>query len=107
MIGSLFAAMDESCAEWETNPLTQERTRLYYGMSTKKAQKEMGKKDLHTSEGVEIIIKVEYNLKGWIENFADYLRSAMSYCNVNNISDFQKFSQVIHISQLSRLAFKK
>ena len=79
----------------------------YYGMSTKKAQKEMGKKDLHTSEGVEIIIKVEYNLKGWIENFADYLRSAMSYCNVNNISDFQKFSQVIHISQLSRLAFKK
>ena len=73
----------------------------------KKAQKEMGKKDLHTSEGVEIIIKVEYNLKGWIENFADYLRSAMSYCNVNNISDFQKFSQVIHISQLSRLAFKK
>lgn len=81
--------------------------RKYYGMSTKKAQKEMGKKDLHTSEGVEIIIKIEYNLKGWIENFTDYLRSAMSYCNVNNISDFQKFSQVIHISQSSRLAFKK
>ena len=46
--------------------------RKYYGMSTKKAQKEMGKKDLHTSEGIEIIIKVEYNLIGWIENFTDY-----------------------------------
>lgn len=81
--------------------------RKYYGMSTKKAQKEMGKKDLHTSEGVERVLKIEYSLNGWIENFTDYLRSAMSYCNVTNIPDFQKFSQVIHISQSSRLAFKK
>ena len=53
MIGSLFAAMDESCAEWETNPLTQERTRLYYGMSTKKVQKLMNEASENPTKNFE------------------------------------------------------
>ena len=57
-------------------------------MSTKKAQAEMGKEILKTSEGVERTINVEYTMKGWVENFIDYLRSAMSYCDAFDLKHF-------------------
>lgn len=60
----------------------------FFGMSTKKAQKMMHKDNLTTSEGVERKITVDYTMKSWIENFNDYLRSAMSYCNVSKLEDF-------------------
>lgn len=63
-------------------------SKLYYGMSTKKAQLEMGKEILKTSEGVERTINVEYTMKGWVENFIDYLRSAMSYCDAFDLKHF-------------------
>ena len=61
----------------------------YYGMSTKKAQKEMGGLGNKTSEGKSVILKKEYTLTGWIENFTDYLRSAMSYTDSFNLDDFR------------------
>ena len=61
----------------------------FYGMSTKKAQKEIQGKDvkLKTSEGVERSQVVKYTLAQWVENFEHYLRSAMSYCNKTDIND--------------------
>jgi hypothetical protein len=32
--------------------------------------------------------KVEYKLSKWLENFEDYLRSNMSYCNANSLQNF-------------------
>lgn len=62
----------------------------YYGMSTKRAQKEMGSEKLKTSEGNERTLEKEYTLSGWVENFCDYLRSAMSYCNSRTLDEFKK-----------------
>ena len=83
MCGKLFAKAclkkDEIGSEFQ-----------YYGMSTKKAQKEMGNTVLKTSEGRERTLTKEYTLSGWIENFNDYLRSAMSYSNSRNLKEFRK-----------------
>lgn len=81
--------------------------RNYYGMSTKKAQKEMGNDKLHTSEGVERMVEVKYTLSGWIENFVDYLRSAMSYCDSTSLYEFQKKAKVIQITNAARAAYMK
>ena len=75
----------------------------YYGMSTKKAQQQMGKKstELKTSEGREIILKKQYTLEGWVENMHDYLCSAMSYCNSRDLDTFRNTAECQVISQYS------
>lgn len=62
--------------------------KIFRGMSTKGAQKAMGKTVFKTSEGVTRIRKVEYRLNGWVENFEHYLRNAMSYGNSKSLSEF-------------------
>lgn len=96
MIGSLFAAMDESCAEWEENQITHERTRLYYGMSTKKAQKLINDASEcpienfvpKTSEGTFKHLIPTGPVNKWIENLDSYIRSAMSYTDCKTLEDF-------------------
>ena len=63
---------------------------MYYGMSTKLAQKEMGSTKLKTSEGKFKIVEKEYTLSGWAENMEDYLKSAMSYCDSRNLHEFRE-----------------
>jgi IMP dehydrogenase/GMP reductase len=70
----------------------------YYGMSTKRAQQEMGKTVLKTSEGKFLKIKKEYTLSGWVENMDSYLRSAMSYCDARTISEFRQNAKIQIIS---------
>jgi hypothetical protein len=74
--------------------------KVFYGMSTKKAQKMCGKTVLKTSEGIERIVNVEYTMSGWIDNFKHYLQSAMSYTDSRNLNEFKK-SNVILISNNS------
>lgn len=71
--------------------------KVFFGMSTKTAQKLCGKTELRTSEGIEKIIDVEYTMSGWIENFTDYLKSAMSYTNSLTLDDLEK-SEIIVVS---------
>ena len=66
----------------------------YYGMSTKRAQQEMGKTVLKTSEGKFLKIIKEYTLKGWTENMDSYLRSAMSYCDARTLEEFREKAKV-------------
>ena len=61
----------------------------YYGMSTKTAQKEMGCLKLKTCEGRYEVLRKEYTLEGWTENFTDYLRSAMSYTGSRTLPEFR------------------
>ena len=63
---------------------------VYRGMSTKSAQKDMGATKLKTAEGRTLKLKKEYTLKGWIENFDSYLRSAMSYCDSRDLTEFRQ-----------------
>lgn len=61
----------------------------FYGMSTKKAQSEMGNKKLKTSEGIEFSQKVEYSLEDFMDNENSYLRSAMSYTNSKTLDEYK------------------
>lgn len=70
----------------------------YYGMSTKRAQQEMGKSVLKTSEGKFLKLEKEYTLSGWVENFESYLRSAMSYCDSRNLIEFREKAKVYVVS---------
>ena len=83
MCGKLFAQ-----AALEGQNVGDEFT--YRGMSTKSAQKDMGATKLKTAEGRTLQLKKEYTLKGWIENFDSYLRSAMSYCDSKDLTEFRQ-----------------
>ncbi|MCK9203709.1 MAG: IMP dehydrogenase [Saccharofermentanaceae bacterium] len=59
----------------------------FRGMSTKEVQAHLGN-ELRSSEGVTRMIQVEYTLSGWVENFIDYLSSAMSYTDSKDLHSF-------------------
>lgn len=90
MLGSVIAKSEEACGQtYEEENLRGRRTfRDYYGMSTKKAQKELGNTELKTSEGITRKVMVEYPISKWVDNFTSYLRSAMSYMDVRSIGEF-------------------
>lgn len=81
--------------------------KIYYGMSTKIAQKKLGNKNLKTSEGVIRYRKIEYHLYKWIENFDHYLRSAMSYSNARTLTEFIGKADFNLISENAFNRFKK
>lgn len=69
--------------------------RLYYGMSTKLAQKKTGGSGKQTSEGIARPILVEYPIAKWAENMADYMRSCMSYTGCRTIDEMRKETELI------------
>ncbi len=81
--------------------------KYYRGMSTKEVQKSWNRKELKTGEGITKFNKVEYTLDGWVENFTDYLKSAMSYCNSRTLDDFIGNSNWVLISQNAFNRFNK
>lgn len=82
--------------------------REYFGMSTKRAQVEMGLAKLHTGEGKSVFNKVSYTMHGWMDNFLDYLRSNMSYIDVREVRDINpETTTVILISTNSYASHNK
>jgi IMP dehydrogenase/GMP reductase len=79
----------------------------YRGMSTKSVQRNWGKTNLVTAEGITKYQKVEYTLEQWTENFKDYLRSAMSYCDAKTLKDFIGKAQYIFITKAAYDRFLK
>lgn len=69
--------------------------RLYYGMSTKLAQKQCGSKNERTSEGILKVVPVEYPISKWKDNLDSYIRSAMSYTNSRTLTDYRNNTEVI------------
>ena len=69
--------------------------RLYYGMSTKKAQKLTGGSGNTTSEGIMRPIPVKYPIAKWAEDMADYMRSCMSYTGCRTIQELREHSRLI------------
>jgi len=125
MIGSLFNKAMESSGfnYWKTkfgmirikNYSLAERMwrndysiyKKYRGMSTKAVQRKWGKTKLVTAEGITKYQKVEYSLSHWKENFNDYLKSAMSYCNAKKLGDFVGYAQYVFITESARRRFDK
>ena len=81
--------------------------KTFRGMSTKEVQNSWGKQELTTSEGVVRQHKVEYTLEGWVKNFEDYLKSAMSYTNKKELHHFIGGVTLNLISQNSFKRFDK
>lgn len=81
--------------------------KYYRGMSTKEVQKSWNRSELKTGEGITKYNKVEYSLNGWVENFTDYLKSAMSYTDSKNLQDFIGEVRWEVISQNSFMRFNK
>ncbi len=79
----------------------------FRGMSTKEAQKAMGKTNLKTSEGVSRMQQVEYTLDGWVDNFKSYLSSAMSYSNSKDLKGFIGHAKFNYITPNSLNRYKK
>lgn len=69
--------------------------RLYYGMSTKLAQKKTGGSGKTTSEGIARPIPVQYPIAKWAENMADYMKSCMSYTGCRTIDEMRKKTELI------------
>lgn len=79
----------------------------YHGMSTKEAQAgilgieltEENRKKFKTSEGRKEEVLVTGNLRGWIDNFDSYIRSAMSYTGAKDLEYFKNNTQCIVLSE--------
>lgn len=69
--------------------------RNYYGMSTRIAQAETSKVCNKTSEGIAKHVEIKYPVKKWLNNAESYLRSAMTYTNSENISDFNNSDCIV------------
>lgn len=120
MNGSCFAKAEEACGEvkyfldgkendWSSGVTYEEYQELqkrclwyrrkpyreYYGMSTKRAQKECGNVCSKTSEGVVRPVLVEYPIAKWADNMKSFLASAMSYTGCKTIDEFRKETEVI------------
>lgn len=72
---------------------------VFYGMASREGQIALNGSKTKTSEGVKKTLEVEYSMKTWVENFTDYLRSAMSYTNSMTLNEFKEQTNVIINSQ--------
>jgi len=121
MVGSMFNKSIESCGDnylWGKLKVPQSIAEFAYkhkipvykkfrGMSTKEVQKKWGKKNLTSSEGVVRVRKVEYRLDQWVDNFHDYLRSAMSYSNARTLEEFIGYAEIIKITDNAHKRYAK
>lgn len=113
MLGSIFAKSQESLVGDNVSKKKYIHKKVvereHFGMSTKKAQLIMGKsKDqLKTSEGISIMLPVEYKLATWVDNFKHYLREAMSLTNIKNIEDFIGRPVIEHITPSAYFSYYK
>lgn len=124
MLGGLLNQTLESCSKtklfkkipishelsvkiWDNYPfLKKYMYKNFRGMSTKEVQKKWGRKVLKTSEGISKYNKVEFKLSSWVENFEDYLKSAMSYTNSRTLSEFRE-SEFVFITENALKRFSK
>jgi IMP dehydrogenase/GMP reductase len=119
MIGSIFNKALESCGQnyilRGKIPVSLNMAHKLYnlgipvykkfrGMSTKEVQRKWGKSKLRSSEGVVKVQRVEYELKDWVSNFRDYLKSSMSYCGAKNLDEF---IGEVRIEMITDKAFKR
>jgi IMP dehydrogenase/GMP reductase len=69
--------------------------REYYGMSTKRAQKETGGSGNTTAEGISRPIPIEYNINKWADNMKSFLMSVMSYTDSLTLRDLAENTKLI------------
>lgn len=98
MMGGVFSGHDENPGElfYENNG---ESFKLFYGMSSKHAMNKHygGMANYRASEGNVLKIKYKGSLDSTIQDFLGGLRSACTYTNSSNLTDFYKNSTFIRL----------
>lgn len=76
----------------------------FHGMSTKEAQLSINPNivNLKTSEGICFTQTVEYTMEQWVNNFEDYLKSAMSYTDCLTLEEFKSKVSLNLVSEGTR-----
>lgn len=124
MIGSVFAQLIESAAKTFTiNEETKEYTtyendkdkiieqdgifivnddlivgklfKIFYGMASKEGQIDICGEKTKTSEGIVKTLPCTTNVNKWVQNMIDYLRSTMSYTDINNVYHLDKVELIL------------
>ncbi len=119
MCGYLFAKVLEACGpiyDITDNPVIPQMVvlsnnkwyyRNYYGMSTKRGQKEMNCSKEKVEEGINVIADIKYTLKDWIKEFEHHLKTAMSYCNSTTLWEFIGKPTLAPITNVGRESYWK
>ena len=76
----------------------------FHGMSTKEAQLSINPNivNLKTSEGKCFTQTVKYTMEQWVNNFEDYLKSAMSYTDCLTLEEFKSKVSLNLVSEGTR-----
>ena len=86
-----FYDYNPATSTWDEIILKKE----FYGMASKKGQIALNGKKTRTAEGISKTLPVEYTMSAWVENFTDYLRSAMSYAGARTLEEFKNNTEVL------------
>lgn len=123
MIGGMFNKMIEASGKTYKNNFLNRKVesknptsdlkkgvtlyKKFRGMSTKSVQIELGGVNLKTSEGVEKFNKIRWSLSSWVENLEHYIRTNMSYCNSDSLSNYIGNVDYIEITDAAYKRFNK
>lgn len=90
---------DEEPGYWKdtTNHYFDKLYKEFYGMASKYGQIAINGHKTKTSEGIKKEMEVTINLDTWAKNMGDYLRSAMSYCNITDVNDFNPHNVTVNV----------
>jgi len=91
MIGGEFSGHDENPGEIYIDSATNEKYKLFYGMSSKHAmEKYYGKmNNYRASEGTVIKMKYKGALENTVNDYLGGLRSACTYVNASTLAEFR------------------
>ena len=89
------------------NPDDLKPFRMYFGMSTREAQKLTGGDGKKTSEGISRPVSVKYPVGKLISNMDSYLRSCMTYTNSSNIEDLRTNTEMIILGGCGDKVYRK
>ena len=74
----------------------------FFGMASADGQKSISGKKTKTAEGITKYLSVKYTLSGWVNNMESYLKSAMSYNDCKNLTDF-KGNQILIVNSIAEI----
>ena len=112
MCGRLFVAVEESASPYlydgtQVGTENVVRFKEYWGMSTKKAQRNMGGAGNKNSEGIIDKVLVDSTLAERVEQFESSIKCSMSYCNAYNLNEFRINAILSRITPAAFTAYHK
>lgn len=89
-----FVSYNMPYGERDVHPLLYKE---FYGMASKYGQIAINGKKTKTSEGIKKEVHITTDLPTWTDNMCAYLRSAMSYCGIFDVKDFNPQNVTVQV----------